>query len=176
MTNDDKPLDIFSIEKPHPNLLKLYFIRTILALPLFPFIFPVLFFRYHTLRYSFDEEGLGMRWGILFRKEINLTYSRIQDIHVHAGLIQRWLGLADLKIQTASGSSAAEMVIEGLLEYEAVRDYLYTKMRGYKHSASNVAEAPCETAAGNGEAVEILKEIAEEIRKTRETIEKCTRS
>ena len=169
--SDEKPLDIFSIERPHPNLLKLYFIRSLLVLPLFPIVFPPLFFRYHTLRYHFDEEGIGMRWGILFRREINLTYSRIQDIHVHAGLLQRWLGLADLKIQTASGNAAAEMVIEGLLEYEALRDYLYTKMRGYKRPGG---AASSEAGAESSEdAVAILRDIAEEIRKTREALEKC---
>jgi len=170
---DGKPLDIFAIERPHPSLLKLYFLRSILALPLFPLVFPPLFFRYHTLRYHFDEEGIGMRWGILFRREINLTYSRIQDIHVHAGLLQRWFGLADLKIQTASGSASAEMVIEGLPEYEALRDYLYTKMRGYKHSGTPAAGAQPAGSATSGDAVAILKEIASEVKKTREALEKC---
>jgi putative membrane protein len=168
--SDEKTLDIFSIERPHPNLLKLYFIRSLLVLPLFPIVFPPLFFRYHTLRYHFDEEGIGMRWGILFRREINLTYSRIQDIHVHAGLLQRWLGLADLKIQTASGSAAAEMVIEGVLEYEALRDYLYTKMRGYREPAGDAATP---AADASEDALAILKDIADEIRKTREALEKC---
>src|SRR5436190_8117995 len=93
---------------------------------------PYLYFRYHTLRYSFDLEGVKMSWGILFRREINLTYSRIQDIHLSSGFIQRWLRLADIQIQTASGSASAEMTIEGLLEHEVVREYLYQRMRGLK--------------------------------------------
>ncbi len=170
-------LDVRSLERPHPNLLKLYFIRSLLALPLFPVMFPFLYFRYHTLRYRFDDEGIGMRWGILFRQEINLTYARIQDIHVQSGLLQRWLGLADLKIQTASGNAAAEMVVEGFLEYEALRDHLYTKMRGYKQPPSHPAVAAGGGATTlNGEAVDILKEIAAELKKTREALEKCTNS
>ena len=170
-------LDVQSLERPHSNLLKLYFIRSLLALPLFPVIFPFLYFRYHTLHYRFDDEGIGMRWGLLFRREINLTYARIQDIHVQSGLLQRWLGLADLKIQTASGNAAAEMVIEGFLEYESLRDHLYMNMRGYKqpsHAAATTEKGG--TASIDGEAVDILKEIASEIRKTREALEKCTDS
>src|SRR6185369_12043401 len=89
-------------------------------------------FRYHTLRYRFDEEGIHMRVGILFRRELNLTYARIQDIHLRSGILQRWLGLANVQIQTASGSSGPELVIEGFKEYEAIRDFLYTRMRGYQ--------------------------------------------
>lgn len=165
---------IFSLERPHPNLLKLYFIRCLIAFPFFFVSFPYLFFRYHTLRYKFDEEGISMRWGILFRREINLTYTRIQDIHVHAGLLQRWLKLGDLKIQTASGSASAEMVIEGLLEFEDIRDFLYTRMRGYKPAqrASSQAKVVSEKNSENGEVLNLLKEIAEELKKTRKALER----
>ena len=73
-----------------------------------------------------------MKVGILFRRETNLTYARIQDIHLRSGLLQRWLGLANVQIQTASGSAGPELVIEGFKEYEAIRDFLYTRMRGYQ--------------------------------------------
>ena len=103
---------------------------------------PLYYFRYRTLRYRFDEEGIHMRVGILFRREVNLTYARIQDIHLRSGFIQRWLGLADIQIQTASGSAGAELVIEGFKEFEAIRDFLYTRMRGYqKQPASPAAVA-----------------------------------
>jgi putative membrane protein len=46
-----------------------------------------------------------MRWGILFRREISLTYARIQDIQLSSNLVERWLGLAKIQLQTASGSS-----------------------------------------------------------------------
>src|SRR5205807_108978 len=93
---------------------------------------PYLYFRYHTLRYRFDAEGIHMKVGILFRREVNLTYARIQDIHLRSGIIQRWLGLANVQIQTASGSAGPELVIEGFKEFEAIRDFLYTRMRGYQ--------------------------------------------
>src|SRR5256885_5131031 len=122
---------IFALERPDPALWKLYVIHAVLTGPLIVFMLPFLYFRYHTLRYCFDEEGIHMRVGILFRREVNLTYARIQDIHLRSGFIQRWLGLADLQVQTASGSTGPEIVIEGFKEFEAIRDFLYTRMRGY---------------------------------------------
>ena len=80
-----------------------------------------------------------MSWGILFRRETYLTYKRIQDIHLTRNIIQRWMGLATVSIQTASGSSNAEMSIEGLLQAEPLRDFLYAKMRGAKGEHEPVA-------------------------------------
>lgn len=127
------PPAIAAIERPHPRLWTLYLLRALLTGPGLLVLLPVLWFRFHSMRYRFDEQGVHMRWGILFRREINLTYRRIQDIHLRSGLFQRWLGLADVLVQTAAGSASAEMTIEGLREFEAVRDFLYTRMRGQEH-------------------------------------------
>lgn len=157
-------------------LLKLYVIRSILSGPFVIFSLPVLLFRYYTLKYRFDGEGISMKWGFIFRREVNLTYARIQDIHLTSGVIQRWLGLADLKIQTASGSAEPEMTIEGIVEYEKLRDFLYTKMRGYRDIASvrNVSSSPIsdQSMQYGGEAVKILTDISDELRAAREALER----
>lgn len=159
------PPAIASIERPHPKLWTLYLVRALLTGPALVVVLPVLYFRYHTLRYRFDEQGVHMRWGILFRREVNLTYRRIQDIHLRSGLLQRWLGLADVLVQTAAGSSTAEMTIEGLLEYEAIRDFLYQRMRGHD-----------EPAHGHDPAVPALATtlhaIAEELERARIALER----
>ena len=163
---------IFALKTPDKALWTLYLIRAVLSGPGIIFALPYLYFRYHTLRYTFDEEGIHMRVGILFRREVNLTYARIQDIHLRSGLIQRWLGLADIQIQTASGSADAELVIEGFKEYETIRDFLYTRMRGY-HAATkpHKAKTAIATADPNAEMVSLLLTIRDELRQTREAIE-----
>lgn len=161
---------IFAIERPHKNLLKLYSIRCFLVPPFSFLAFPLLFFRYHTMRYRFDEEGISMRWGILFRREVNLNYARIQDIHLTSGILQRWLHLADIHIQTASGSAAAEMKIEGLQEFEDLRDFLYSKMRGSRTpAAGSRTTAPVAEDAGTAA---VLREIHGEIRAARQALER----
>ena len=163
---------ILAIERPHPRLLWLYVIRAVLTGPGLIVLMPLLFFRYETMRFQFDAEGIHMRWGILFRRQINLTYARIQDIHLTSGIIQRWLGLADVKIQTASGSSEAEMTLEGLLEFEAVRDFLYTRMRGYRDHAAVSQKSPDPSlAGGEGQAATLLREAVDELRAIRIALE-----
>jgi uncharacterized membrane protein YdbT with pleckstrin-like domain len=162
---------ILALERPHPALWKYYIITAVLTGPGIVFTLPYLFFRYYTLRYRFDAEGIHMRVGILFRREVNLTYARIQDIHLRSGIIQRWLGLANLEVQTASGSATAELVIEGFKEFEAIRDFLYTRMRGYQ---SRHAPATAANVGGTGESAEmvsLLLGIRNELRRTRELLE-----
>jgi putative membrane protein len=160
---------IFALDRPQPALWKLYLIRVVLSLPAFFVTLPLLYFRYHTLRYRFDNEGIHMKVGILFRREVNVTYARIQDIHLSSGFIQRWLGLADVQIQTASGTAGAELTIEGFKEFEAIRDFLYSRMRG----ARDKSPPPLPHAAGatGEEAVTLLLGIRDELRQTRELLQ-----
>lgn len=151
---------------PHPKLLKHYFLICLLTGPGFIISFPLAVCRYITLRYRFDADGVNMTVGILFRREVALTYRRIQDIHVTRGIIQRWLGLATVACQTASGSSTPELVIEGLMDYEKVRDFLYAQMRGAKegHPARPVVGSEREGAAApradaSDEALILLTDI-----------------
>jgi uncharacterized membrane protein YdbT with pleckstrin-like domain len=144
------------------KLLWLYVLRTVSLCMLGPWFLVAmvpLYFKYHTLRYRFDEEGIGMSWGILWRREIYLTYTRIQDIHLSRGLFERWLGLATIQVQTASGSSGSDMSIVGLTEFELVRDFLYSRMRG--------AEADRADALVSDPQLELLRELLGEVRRLR---------
>jgi len=119
---------ILAIERPHPQLWKYYLLTCLVIPPLFPILILPMWFRYHTLRYKFTKEGISMSWGILFRREVIIQYARIQDIHLRSNLVERWLGLARVLVQTASGNSSAEMTLEGLTEFESVRDFLYDRI------------------------------------------------
>src|SRR2546423_10047886 len=148
--SDPVPDYISVLERPHPNLWKYYIFAALCTGPGAVISLPYLYFRYHTLRYRFDDEGIHMKVGILFRREINLTYARIQDIHLRSGILQRWLGLANVQIQTASGSAGPELVIEGFKEYEVIRDFLYTRMRGYQSHTTASAPPPSSTVSSSG--------------------------
>jgi membrane protein YdbS with pleckstrin-like domain len=127
---DEIPFDPTQITRPDWALMKYYAIISLLTGPAFPITLLPLLFKYETLKYRFDESGVSMSWGVLWRREIYLTYRRIQDIHLTRNIIQRWMGLATVAIQTASGSAGPEMSIEGVLAADQLRDYLYAQMRG----------------------------------------------
>ena len=64
---------ILAIERPDKALWTYYVLRLLLMLPLFPILIVYYYFRYHTMRYHFSDEGISMKWGILFRREIILN-------------------------------------------------------------------------------------------------------
>jgi putative membrane protein len=148
-------------------LLTYYLLSALVIPPLFPFLAIYLYFRYHTMRYKFTDEGISMSWGILFRRQIIINYARIQDIHLRSNLVERWFGLARVLIQTASGSAGAEMTLEGFKEYEAVRDFLYSKMRGVKDPAHKPAPSGVAAGTHDAELAAALREVARELRETR---------
>lgn len=159
--NTRAPLDPRTITRPHESLLTYYVIVSLFTLVAFPFVMLPLFVRYKTLRYRFDDDGVSMSWGLLFQREIHLTYRRLQDIHVTRNLLERWMGLAKVPIQTASGTSGATMKIEGIRHPEPLRDFLYERMRGAREEATP-AEAPADD-----EALVLLREIRDALRARR---------
>ena len=161
----------FAIERPDRSLLNYYILTSLLLGPFFFVLLVPLYFRYHTMRYHFDDEGISMKWGILFRREVNLTYARIQDIHLTSNFVERWLGLGRVQIQTASGSSSAEMTIEGVREFELVRDFLYTRMRGI----GGVTHRKTGGATAAPVPADVLADVANEMRTIRALLEKLLR-
>jgi putative membrane protein len=158
---------IRSIARPHANLMKLYILQALCALFAFPIVIVPLYFRYRTLRYTFDAEGISAKWGILFRRETYLAYKRIQDIHVSRNLFERWLGIGKVMIQTAAGSSSAELTLEGMEHHEAVRDFLYARMRGVHVEPQ--AGAP---SGEEDDVVKLLTAIQAELEGARRSLER----
>jgi putative membrane protein len=163
---------VLDIERPHSNLMGYYALASLLAGPFFFVPLLPLYFRYRTMRYRFDADGVKMSWGILFRREVSLTYARLQDIHLTSNIVERWLGLAAVKLSTASGSASAEMTIEGLQEFELVRDFLYAKMRGGRGADTSRRPAPNPVGDTSLEpVVAALRQVSEDLRAVRAALE-----
>lgn len=127
--------EVRALQRPDRSLLTYYIFVACMTLPALPFVLVPLYFRFHTLHFRFDAEGVSMGYGILFRREMHLTYARMQDIHMSQNLVERWLGIGTVTIQTAGAGEGGDMKLEGLRNFEAVRDYLYARMRGVREKA-----------------------------------------
>jgi putative membrane protein len=181
MNDSARDRQIQAITRPDKALMTYYVLRSLVAVPLFPVLCTYLYFRYHTMRYRFTDDGISMSWGILFRREVIVNYARIQDIHLQSNVVERWLGLARILVQTASGSSSAEMTIEGLKEFELLRDFLYARTRGIKDHHGQLATVPqtlpasamsVASTTSPDELAGALREVAGELRAIRVLLEK----
>lgn len=152
-----------SIERPDPALMTYYLWVSLLTVLGFPFAFLAYYIRYRTLRYRFDDEGISMSVGLLFKKEVLLTYRRIQDIHVSRNLFERWLGLASISVQTASGTAGAEMTLVGIREPERLRDYLYTRMRGARGEPAAPPPGAMPQAGDGDDVLRLLTDIRDRL-------------
>jgi membrane protein YdbS with pleckstrin-like domain len=171
MTDPALDRQIQALERPDKALWTYYILCCLAFPPAFPFLILPMYFRYHTMRYKFTDDCISMSWGILFRKEVIVNYARIQDIHLKSNLVERWLGLARILVQTASGSSSAEVTIEGIKEFEPLRDFLYARMRGVKENHPAPAAAPTVTSGtGTNEVAAALREAVAELRAVREEL------
>lgn len=168
---------IQAITRPDKALWNYYLLLAATFPPAFPVVIWPLYFRFRTMRYSFTDAGISMSWGILFRRQVIVNYARIQDIHLRSNVVERWFGLARILVQTASGSHAAEMTIEGIREFEALRDFLYARMRGVRDATPAAASAApgAAGAAPGDELADLLRETVRELRALRETLEQRER-
>ena len=66
-------------------------------------------------------------------------------------------------------SGGAELTIEGFKEYEAIRDFLYARMRDARERTTH-APPPLPQESGD-EAVTLLLAIRDELRQTRELLQ-----
>ena len=157
------------IDRPSPALLTYYVLSSLLSLPAVVVVLPALWIRYQTLKYELQESGIRMQVGLFFRKEVVVAFRRIQDIHVSRNIIQRWLGIASVSIQTASGNAMPEIVLEGVADPDSIRDWLYERMRGAKGQTKSpddgdvVSHVGSSSKEDSNEATDLLRGIRDNL-------------
>lgn len=167
MTNEPLKPEKPKIDTPSQSLLTYYLLISMFGGPLVLLLFPVNWIRFKTLRYELQDTGIRMSVGLLFRKEVIVAYRRIQDIHVSHNIIQRWLGISNVSIQTASGNSMPEIVVEGVQHPDQLRDWLYERMRGAKSGGNDLSatidQQTLDQQADSQEATLLLRGIRDNL-------------
>lgn len=124
---------------------------------------------YDTVYYKLTENEIVWRRGVWFKKTGIVPYNRITNVDIVQGPISRMLGIASLKIQTAGYSapsrgfgSLAEIRIEGMEQFEELRELIIGFVRGKKPVAVETYEE------------DINLKILNELVKIRELLEKSS--
>jgi putative membrane protein len=70
--------------------------------------------------FSFDGEVLRVEEGVLSRNQRSLDVARIQQVEIDRSWLQRLLGMASLRIETAGSSSEVEVELRVITEADAL--------------------------------------------------------
>lgn len=123
---------------------------------------------YDTILYKLTQSELIWRRGVWFKNTGIAPYNRITNIDISQGPISRYLGIASIKIQTAGysgpaeGGGRAEITIEGVEQFEDLRELIMGFVRSKKPLAVETYEE------------EINLKILDELVKIRELMEKSS--
>jgi membrane protein YdbS with pleckstrin-like domain len=120
---------------------------------------------YGTIRYKLTNDEVVWQRGVWFRQTGIVPYNRITNIDTIQGPISRMLGIAALRIQTAGYSgqqTRAEIGMNGIEQFDALRALLMSFIRGKKPAAVETYEAEGkEETTGTGEMLRELVRIRE---------------
>ncbi|MCZ7384681.1 MAG: PH domain-containing protein [Candidatus Methanoperedens sp.] len=123
---------------------------------------------YDTMLYKLTQNELIWRRGVWFRNTGIVPYNRITNIDIVQGPVSRNLGIASIKIQTAgysgpaNGGRIAEITIEGMEQFEDLRELIMGFVRGKKPLAVETYEE------------DVNLKILDELVKIRELMEKSS--
>ncbi len=92
--------------------------------------------RYFTYRYRFRRDELVVREGIITRTERHIPYARIQNIDLVQNPLHRLLGVAEVRLETASGEKPeAVMRVLSLEAVERLRERVFEGRQGRRELA-----------------------------------------
>lgn len=116
-------------------------------------------FRYLTLRYSIRDGELTVQSGLFFRRLRKVPTSKIQNIDLVQNLLHRLIGVAEVRVETASGTEPeATLRVLSLKQVQHLRDRVKSSAMGSSNVESDdetLAQSQQETPAAA--VTEVLK-------------------
>ena len=98
-------------------------IALIVALVLIIGAYVAAYLSYTCYSYQLADDAFRKEFGVITRRRTSIPYERIQNVDIIRGLLSRMIGLSDLNIQTAGGSSygmRSEGRLPGLSKVQAI--------------------------------------------------------
>ena len=145
---------------------------TVVGIPFIPFI-AIIYWVWYAPRYrefhtlELTETGVQSKRGVVFRSETNVPLERITDVSVHQGPLMRWVGVHEVRIESAGQTQQQGAVsIVGVVEPYRFRDavlYNVELAKAPTPADDTVIGTDAHVAVGDGESsgeqLQLLKEI-----------------
>jgi putative membrane protein len=87
--------------------------------------------RYRRYEYELSPDTVDIRSGVLSRREREIPYERIQNVDIAQNVVQRALGIAEVRLETAGGSDTeAQLNCVGRSEADRLQDAISRRKAG----------------------------------------------
>lgn len=123
---------------------------------------------YEMRWYIVTDRSLRIRSGVVWLREMTMTFANIQGIRVNANPIDRLLGLANVEVQSAGGggshhshgtpSSGHVANFEGVDNAAEIRDLMVERLRVYRDSGLGEKTVEAQEPPALSAAREVLQE------------------
>jgi hypothetical protein len=127
---------------------------------------------YRSLEYVIDSDSIKAKKGVFWRKRVTVPYTKVTNIDVTQGPVQRMFNIGTVHVQTAGAGAAkgaqAELKLLGVRDFDELKDTIMEKVRGY---ALLRPEEVKKEVVGESD-LEIFRRMLEELTAIREVLEK----
>ena len=163
------------------------FLLLLIPLIAFPLLIAICLFTLALVRLNFEkrwyvvtDRSLRVREGIVVVREMTVTFANIQNIAISQGPIQRALGLADLRVDTAGGGAANAQKhpgqnlhmawFRGVNNADEVRRVMQDRLRQFKDAGLGDTDDHPIPSSSESDVIAALRDINQEARALRESV------
>jgi membrane protein YdbS with pleckstrin-like domain len=106
-----------------------------IAMIIIPIWIPAAF---RALEYTIDEDGVKMSGGVVWKKHVTVPYSKITNVDITRGPLQRYYNIGTVHVQTAGSGGKqgekAELKLVGVRDLEKIREVIIENIKGIDYS------------------------------------------
>jgi hypothetical protein len=143
---------------------------------------------YEMRWYLVTDRSLRIRSGLWKVEEMTMSFANLQQVVVSQGPLQRWLGIADVQVESAGGGGGGggehgptntmhTGVFHGVEQAVEIRDLILNRLRSFRETGLGDPDEPEHGLATSlprpdDEAVSAARELLAEVRQLRQTVER----
>ncbi|MEM4216135.1 MAG: PH domain-containing protein [Candidatus Anstonellales archaeon] len=115
----------------------LFILLLLIALPYFAWIELV----YKAFRYKLDKTEIRIRKGVIRTETYVVPYEKMQNVNIERSPLEKLLGLATLRIETAgSNVGESDIILPGISDYKELVSTMLSKVEVAKHAMEREEE------------------------------------
>jgi uncharacterized protein len=118
---------------------------------------------FRALEYEIDEDGIKMSAGVVWKKYVTVPYSKITNVDITRGPLQRYYKIGTIHVQTAGAAGKqgekAELKLAGIRELEKIRSVIIENIRDLNHPGPSRTKKTEEPPAQENIFQDMLREL-----------------